>query len=415
MPGKAAKVIITERQQQILQEFSRSRTEPLFLVQRCSIVLLAFSGMLNEQIAPLVDLERHQVGIWRSRWADAFDRLVLVECMEGSSALRKAIRILLADAPRPGCPGKFEPEQLARIFATACEKPQDCGRPITHWTHPELTDEVLERGIVESISVRHLGRLLDEADLKPYRIRYWLNAKEKDDPNFVTEVQYVCATYAAAPGLYEKLGTHTVSTDEMTGVQALERIAQTKPAKPGQPGLMEFEYKRHGTQTLIGNFHVVTGQVISPTVQATRTEEDFAEHIERTVATDKEAGWVFVCDQLNIHCSEGLVKMVAKACGIEEQTLGKKGKHGILQSVASRKEFLSDPTHRIRFVYTPKHCSWLNQIEIWFSILARRVIRRGSFLSKKDLRTKILDFIDYFNKVLAKPFAWTFTGQVLRV
>jgi transposase len=415
MPGKAAKVTITERQQEILDEFSRSRSEPYSLRQRASIILQAFAGRLNEEIAPTVDLERHQIGIWRSRWAEAFDRLVLVECLEGTTSLRRAIRQLLADAPRPGSPGKFTPEQLTLIFATACEDPEKLGYPFTHWTHAELAKEVVKRGIVASISVRHLGRLLDEADLKPYRIRYWLNAKEKDDPNFVTEVQYVCASYAIAPELYRQCGTHTVSTDEMTGIQALQRIAPTKQAKPGQEARREFEYKRNGTQTLICNFHVVTGQVIAPTVQATRTEKDYVEHIERTVATDPQAGWVFVNDQLNIHCSEGLVRLVAKLCGIDELTLGKKGKSGVLESVASRKKFLEDPRHRIRFVYTPKHSSWLNQVEIWFSILVRRVIRRGSFSSKEDLRTKIISFIDYFNQVIAKPFNWTFTGSVLKV
>ena len=414
MPGKAAKVTITERQQEILEQFSRSRGEPSFLTQRATIILLAFAGLLNEEIAPEVDLERHQVGIWRARWADAFDRLVLVECLQDATALRKAIRQLLADAPRPGSPGKFTPEQLARVFATACEDPEKAGLPFTHWTHAELAKEVVKRGIVESISVRHLGRLLDEADLKPHRIRYWLNAKEKDDPNFVTDVQFVCATYAAAPALYRHLGTHTVSTDEMTGIQALQRVAPTLQARPGQEARREFEYKRNGTQTLICNFHVVTGQVISPTVQATRTEADYVAHIERTVATDPGAGWVFVNDQLNIHASEGLVRLVARLCGIDERTLGKKGKSGVLESLASRKEFLGDASHRIRFVYTPKHCSWLNQVEIWFSILARRVIRRGSFTSKEDLRRKILNFIEYFNEVLAKPFKWTFTGQVLK-
>jgi transposase len=200
----------------------------------------------------------------------------------------------------------------------------------------------------------------------------------------------------------------------MTGIQALERIAPTKLAKPGQGARMEFEYKRHGTQALIANFHVVTGEVVSATVQETRTEADFVKHIQRTVATDAEAGWVIVTDQLNIHLSEGLVRLVARTCGIAEETLGKKGKSGVLKSVASRKEFLTDVSHRIRFVYTPKHSSWLNQVEIWFSILVRRVIRRGSFTSKDDLRTKILSFIAYFNKVLAKPFKWTFTGQVLQ-
>jgi hypothetical protein len=415
MPGNAAKVVITEKQQEILADFSRSRTEPSSLSQRCSIVLLAFAGMLNEDIAPKVGLERHQVGLWRCRWAAAFDRLVLVECLDGIPALRKAIRFVLADAPRAGSPGKFTAEQLALVFATACEPPEKSGRPITHWTHPELADELVKRQIVESISARHLGRLLDEAELKPHRVRYWLNAKEKDDPDFVTDVQYVCATYACAAGLYRKLGTHTVSTDEMTGIQALERIAPTKGVQPGREARVEFEYSRHGTQALIANFHVVTGRVISPTVGDTRTEEDFVRHVQRTVATDPQAGWVFVADQLNTHQSEGLVRLVARLCGIDEQALGKKGKSGVLKSLSSRKEFLEDAGHRIRFVYTPKHSSWLNQIEIWFSILARRVLRRGDFSSKEDLRDKILAFIDYFNEVLAKPFRWTFTGQVLKV
>jgi hypothetical protein len=200
----------------------------------------------------------------------------------------------------------------------------------------------------------------------------------------------------------------------MTGIQALERIAPTKPMKPGLVERREFEYTRHGTQCLIANFEVATGQLITPTVQATRTEEDFAAHIARTVATDPEAGWIFVADNLTTHCSETLVRDVARACAISTD-LGSKGKSGVLESVATRKAFLTDESHRIRFVFVPKHTSWLNQIEIWFSILVRRVIKRGNFQSVTDLREKILAFIDYFNQTLAKPFKWTFTGRPLNV
>ena len=132
------------------------------------------------------------------------------------------------------------------------------------------------------------------------------------------------------------------------------------------------------------------------------------------MAADPNASWIFVVDNLNIHISESLVNYVAEACEVELD-LGKKGRHGILRSVATRKAFLSDESHRIRFLYVPKHTSWLNQIECWFSILVRRVIKRGNFTSLDDLRDKILSFIDYFNRTLAKPFKWTFTGRPLNL
>jgi len=205
-----------------------------------------------------------------------------------------------------------------------------------------------------------------------------------------------------------------VSVDEMTGIQALKRIAPTQSMRPGRVERREFEYSRHGTQCLIGNFDVVTGKVIAPTVQPTRTEEDFAGHIRGTVATDPEATWIFVCDNLTTHCSESLVRYVAEACDIASD-LGKKGKSGVLTSVETRKAFLTESGHRIRFVYVPKHTSWMNQIEIWFSILVRRVIKRGNFSSAADLREKILAFIDYFNRTGAKPFKWTYAGRPLNV
>jgi transposase len=228
---------------------------------------------------------------------------------------------------------------------------------------------------------------------------------------FNTQVETVCDTYAAAPELRAQ-GTHTVRTDEMTGIQALERIFPTLPTQPGLVERREFEYVRHGTQSVIADFDVTTGNVLVPSIADTRTEQDFAVHINQTVNTDPEAAWIFITDQLNTHQSETLVRLVAERCAIVDD-LGIKGKCGILHSMSSRAAFLQDPTHRIRFVYTPKHSSWLNQIEIWFSILVRRLLKRASFTSKQDLRQQILDFIAYFNQTMAKPFKWTFTGRPL--
>jgi hypothetical protein len=232
---------------------------------------------------------------------------------------------------------------------------------------------------------------------------------------FEQQVREICEAYRAAPDLLGKEGIHTVCVDEKTSIQATERAAPTKPMRPGQVEKPEFEYKRHGTQTLIGNFEVATGEVIAPTVQQTRNEADFAAHIERTIATDPEAGWNFVADNLSTHCSATLVLLIAVMCSIPVETLGKKGKSGILKSVSTRKKFLTDATHRVRFVYVPKHTSWMNQIEIWFSVLSRRVILRGNFVSREDLRERILKFIDYYNDTMAKPYKWTYAGRPLNV
>jgi transposase len=207
-------------------------------------------------------------------------------------------------------------------------------------------------------------------------------------------------------------GVHVVSTDEKTGIQALERAAPTLPMKPGQVERREFEYERHGTQCLIANLEIATGQLIAPSIGQTRTEADFLAHIIQTVAIDPAAEWVFITDQLNTHQSESLVRWVAKQSGIKTD-LGIKGEEGILKSMATRAEFLQDSSHRIRFVYTPKHTSWLNQIELWFSILVRRLLKRGNFTSLEDLKQQILSFISYFNQTMAKPFKWTYLGRPL--
>jgi transposase len=211
--------------------------------------------------------------------------------------------------------------------------------------------------------------------------------------------------------MLEALGCHVASTDEMTGIQALERAAPTKPMRPGCPERREHEYIRHGTLSLIATCNVATGHVLAPTLGPTRTEGDFAVHIAQAVDTDPDAPWLFLADNLNTHQSEALVRLVATRCGLTAD-LGVKGQAGILQSQVTRAAFLSNPDHRIQFLDTPKHTSWLNQIELWFSILVRRVLKRGNFASTDALRARILAFIAYFNQT-ARPFKWTYQGRPL--
>lgn len=326
MPGNAAKVVVSERQLVILEEFRRSRSEPKWVVQRAGIIVLAWEGMANQEIATEVSLNRGAVGVWRRRWQDAWEELTLLECSE-PMRLRDAIRETLKDAPRAGCPGTFTAEQVTQILAVACEPPEKSGRPITHWTYAELRDEVVQRKIVPGISVSQVGHYLRAAALQPHRRKMWINTTEKDPETFQQQVAEVCQTYQEAVPRHETDGTRTVCIDEMTGLQALERAAPDKPTQAGRVARHEFEYVRHGTTTLIGNWDVVTGAMFSETIGPTRTEADFVAHIEQTVATDPDVPWVFVVDCLNVHWSASLVEWIAKRCE-PDRPLGKKREIG---------------------------------------------------------------------------------------
>jgi len=227
-------------------------------------------------------------------------------------------------------------------------------------------------------------------------------AYEEGFDDKVTDINEV---YRQAPER-AKQGQRTESLDEMTGVQALERKHPDLPMRPGKVERREFEYIRHGTLSFICNFDVATGELVACTAGKTRNEKDFVEHIKRRVGSEPlTTQWHFVSDNLNIHLSESLVRYVAEESDLNID-LGVKSK-------ASRAAFLSDPTHRIVFHYTPKHASWMNQIEIWFSILVRKVLKRGNFTSIDDLKRKVLAFIEYYNRTMSKPFKWTYQGRAL--
>ncbi len=245
--------------------------------------------------------------------------------------------------------------------------------------------------------------------MQPHKVRYWLHSTEKEEEPevFAEKVNEICEVYRNAQKNSQN-GGYTISTDEMTGIQALEHKYPDKPPLPGQCAKMEFEYIRHGTTSLIGFFNVATGRVETPYLNQTRTEADFVSAIRTLVNTAPSASWTFVCDGLNTHKSESLVRFVAESCNLNVE-LGEKGKSGILKNMESRAEFLHDTSHRIRFVYTPKHSSWMNQIEIWFGIINRLLLKRKSYLSVENLEASILRFVDQYN-LTAHPFKWTYSG-----
>jgi hypothetical protein len=265
-----------------------------------------------------------------------------------------------------------------------------------------------------NISEVHIGRILKKNELRPNKSRYWLNPNIEDEEEIKETVGKVCELYKNVAELEEQ-NIHVESTDEKTGIQAKEHKSGSIGMKEGQCEKIEPEYIRHGTINLLGSRDVGTGEVYG-LLRPTRTEIDYADLIRSVISLNPEDKYIFLADNLNTHKSETLVRLVAEIEGIDENSLGKKESRGILKSMATREEFLSNPSHRIQFVYTPKHCSWLNQIECWFGIITKHLLnKRSSFKSIIDLKEKISSYIKYYNEHLKKSFKWNFDGKILKI
>jgi hypothetical protein len=294
----------------------------------------------------------------------------------------------------------FPPQEQHEIVARATRVPASQGHPLTQWSISDLTRACIQEGLVGSISGSTVWRLLDQAALKPHRWHYWLNSP---DPAFEAKMRDIVHLYLNALEMYQR-NEIVVSVDEKTSIQSLERRYPLLPTIPGRIARIEHEYIRHGTCCLTAGFEVATGSVMG-LLTPNRPAEVFAEFVAWLCDYYQDDRQLHVVlDNLNTHYHEQTCQVIAEACRCPTADLS---------TVESRRRFLTDPDKRVVFHFTPSHASWLNQIEIWFSLLTAKVIRRGDFTSVEDLQDKIIAFIRYYNKHLAKPYQWTFTGKPL--
>lgn len=359
MPGPVASpVVLPKRLKRELAAIARSRTQPVRLVERARIVILASCGHSNAEIARRIGCTDDTVRKWRGRW----NPFVGVASLD--------------DSDRCGRPARVRPEDRAALLKLACDRPKDTSFRDT-WSYPALREALLD-DVGGTLSVSEIGRILRAEEIRPHRMKVWLHSP---DPEFRSKVRRIAKLYLNPPK-----NAVVICVDEKPGIQVLERIYETRLAKRGASGRFEFEYVRHGTKTLIAALDVATGKVFGQ-VRNGRTADDLVEFMEALAKRYPTKKIIVVWDNLNIHFD---------------------GK------TARWTEFNRRHGRRFEFVYTPIHASWVNQIEIWFSILQRRVIKRGSFRSGAELTWRILGFIGRYNRLEAKPFRWTFRGTFRR-
>lgn len=406
--------MLNSTQKGILEKLINGSTTPQALIKRAKIILHAAKNDSTYFIVRHLKVTWKTVQKWVKRWMEYLPEFAKIKAGD-ENVLRKVIIECLSDSQRSGKPPILTPEQIVKITSLACTTPKSHGIPLSHWNTRSLALQAVKMGIVQKISHAKIATILKQGHLKPHRSQYWLNSRARNsDIDFDARVNEICTVYKTAIKLSQE-GVHVISVDEKSGMQAIERADPNLPMIPGSPEKIEHEYERHGTLCLIGNLEIATGKIIEPMLSPTRKEKDFLKNIKNVVGTDPEGQWIFILDQLNTHKSESLVKWVAKQIGFEGH-LGKSGDkgYGILKSMVSRQKFLEDKSHRVCFLFTPKHCSWMNQIEIWFSGLSRRYLKRTSFPSVRRLKQGVLGYINHYNE-FAKAFRWTYEGKVLQI
>jgi hypothetical protein len=298
--------------------------------------------------------------------------------------------------------GAFPPAERVDIVSIATQKPADTHCPATRWSMADIATALLHRGAHPGMSRSSIWRILDEADIKPHRSVYWLNSH---DPAFVGKAHGICQLYVNALRFYQE-GRLVICVDEKTGMQILQRKYPTQLVQAGQPEKREHEYIRHGVRALLASFLVPTGQVLW-TLGVTRTSEDFAAHLANVVRQLPDmTRYDWVLDNLNTHWSLEVCQLVAEWC---QRPFEPK----LLQRGIQRRAFLSDPAQKHVFHFTPIHGSWLNQVELWFSVLARRFLKRGDFSSVEDFEGRLGEYLEVYNTHQAHPYRWTYTGQPL--
>ena len=297
----------------------------------------------------------------------------------------------------------FPPSERLDVISLASRttEPRNC--PATRWSLDDLAATLINQAAHASAMSRStIWRTLDEADLKPHRSVYWLNSH---DPDFDAKAQRICKLYVEAP-VMDQQGRLVICCDEKTGMQALGRPHPTQPAQPGKPARREQDYIRYGTRALIASLVVPTGEIIAD-LRPTRTSADFVAHLGHVAGRFPEVkGFDWVLDNLNTHWSLDVCRIMAQLCDVPFVP-------AFLQTGQQRRTFLTDPTHKHVFHFTPTHGSWLNQVELWFSVFARRFLKRGDFSSMADFEARLLAFVDDYDRRHAHPYCWTYTGTPL--